>query len=182
MKRTLFLFLILGGLPAADVLTVNPAGSVIVAGNPPTAPAPTEVRLGGGQISAGGSVTAADAQVSRQTPAEGSQVVRGDDPRLAKAWLNFNGNVAAGTITPRAQYNIQKIEKLPDGQYSVTFATPMTNPNYIVTFAFNGIYHGLMAQIAETQMTATGFIFNVVQSGASGYKFPTNAMLVVFGN
>ena len=50
MKRIAFLFLALGGLPAVDVLTVDPTNVVVVAGTAPSAPGTNEVRIGGGRV------------------------------------------------------------------------------------------------------------------------------------
>ena len=58
MKRIAFLLLILGGLPAVDVLTVDPAGTVVVAGTTPAAAAATEVRLGNGMVRSGSALYA----------------------------------------------------------------------------------------------------------------------------
>lgn len=85
MKRTLLLMLVLTCMSAADVLTVNPAGTVTIAGSAPPSATTIEVQLGGGQINAGGTITAGDVVIQRAGQASGSQAVRGDDPRLRGA-------------------------------------------------------------------------------------------------
>ncbi len=53
MKRILISLLAIGALQAEDVLTVDPAGAVIVAGAVPVAPTSTQVRIGGGRVATG---------------------------------------------------------------------------------------------------------------------------------
>lgn len=77
---------------AADVITVDTAGAVTVAGAAPATPAAGEVRLGSGQIKAGGTVTAGDVLVNRSEQASGAQAVRGDDPRMSDARVANGGN------------------------------------------------------------------------------------------
>jgi hypothetical protein len=79
-------------LGAADVVTVDAAGAVVVAGTTPAAPATGEVRLGAGQVKAQGAVTAGDVVINRTGQASGAQAVRGDDPRLSNARPANGGN------------------------------------------------------------------------------------------
>lgn len=114
MKRIFCLFVITLGLSAADVVTVDPNGVLIVAGTPPAAPTATEVRIGGGQVSTGGPVVVTDGSgnalqvaggaivsgtatvgnvvVNRSTQAASTEVVRGDDPRMTNARPANGGN------------------------------------------------------------------------------------------
>ena len=46
-----------------------------------------------------------------------------------KAWVNFDGT-AAGTITPRTNYNVSSITKASTGIYTLNFTSAMTDANY----------------------------------------------------
>jgi hypothetical protein len=65
-----------------------------------------------------GSVTAAKLGTTEQT-------------RIAKAWVNFNGTTSPGTI--RSSYNVSSVTKNATGDYTVNFATAMTDANYSVS-------------------------------------------------
>jgi len=45
----------------------------------------------------------------------------------AKAWVNFNGG---GTVAIRDSFNVSSITDHNTGQYSVTYATAMSNDDY----------------------------------------------------
>lgn len=89
---------------SADVVTVDPTGVTTITGVvPATTPAPGEVKIGGGQVQAQGTVTAAEVVIGRTSQAVGAQVVRGDDPRMAptKEWRsetpgNYSVPIPAG--------------------------------------------------------------------------------------
>jgi hypothetical protein len=103
---------------AADTVTVDPAGVLVVTGAAPAIPAATEVRIGGGQVVSGGPVmvkstasnalqvsggasvqgtaTAGNVVVTRSTQAAATEAVRGDDPRMTNARPANGGN--ANTI------------------------------------------------------------------------------------
>ncbi|MDQ1344096.1 MAG: hypothetical protein QG650_816 [Patescibacteria group bacterium] len=54
---------------------------------------------------------------------------------MAKAWVNFDGTAAAcpgGNCTIRSSYNVSGVTRLTNGAYTVTFAAPMANANYVV--------------------------------------------------
>ena len=57
----------------------------------------------------------------------------GSAPMYAcRAWVNFNGT---GTVAIRASGNVSSITDNGRGQYTVNFATAMTDANYAVTGA-----------------------------------------------
>jgi hypothetical protein len=72
--------------------------------------------VGATQI-ANGSVTAAKLGTTEQT-------------QICKAWVNFNGTTSPATI--RSSYNVSSVTKNGTGDYTVNFATPMTDANYSV--------------------------------------------------
>lgn len=130
MKRIFLLFLASCSLQSADVLTVDPAGTVIIVGTAPATPAAGEVRLGSGQVKAQGTVTAGDVVINRAAQASGAQAVRGDDPRInaggTKAWVNFDGI----TMTVRGSFNVTSVNRLATGQYQVNFTQPFASAAY----------------------------------------------------
>lgn len=50
---------------------------------------------------------------------------------LAKAWVNFNGT---GTVAIRASLNVSSITDNGTGDYTVNFATAMSDTNYNAVF------------------------------------------------
>jgi len=51
------------------------------------------------------------------------------------AWVNFNGT---GVVAIRSSFNVSGITDNGIGDYTVTFATPMTNVNYATTGSAQG--------------------------------------------
>lgn len=47
----------------------------------------------------------------------------------ALAWCNFNGTLS-GTITPRANYNINSVTKNGTGDYTLNFTNALSDANY----------------------------------------------------
>jgi hypothetical protein len=62
----------------------------------------------------------------------------------ALAWVNFNGT---GTVAIRSSYNVSSITDNGTGDYTVNFATPMSDVNYVISGT------------AATPGTASGFVF-----------------------
>jgi hypothetical protein len=52
--------------------------------------------------------------------------------QIAKAWVNFDGTLST-PITPRTQYNVSSVTKNGTGNYTVNFATPMSDSAYSIT-------------------------------------------------
>jgi hypothetical protein len=59
-----------------------------------------------------------------------SKLGTNEQKQICKAWVNFNGTTSPGTI--RASYNVSSVTKNGTGDYTVNFATPMTDLNYTV--------------------------------------------------
>lgn len=53
----------------------------------------------------------------------------GENARLAKAWVNFNGT---GTVAIRASFNVSSITDLNTGNYAINFTNAMADANYCV--------------------------------------------------
>ena len=56
-----------------------------------------------------------------------STVCAGDDVRLAKAWVNFNGT---GTVAIRASFNVSSVTDNGTGEYTINFTNSLTDANY----------------------------------------------------
>lgn len=98
MKRILLSLFLMNAVQSADIVTVDPTGSVIISGTAPANPAGGEVRIGAGQVKAQSTVTAGDVVINRTAQASSTQAVRGDDPRLAPTGMitPFAGSAAPG--------------------------------------------------------------------------------------
>lgn len=58
---------------------------------------------------------------------------------LAKAWVNFNGSGANGAnATLRSSFNVSSVNKVSTGIYTITFATPFADTNYIINGTAGG--------------------------------------------
>lgn len=128
LKSLSFLFagLFASAVFAADVVVVDASGTVTVTGNAPAAPAANEVRMGAGQVLAGGTVAAGDVTITRVAAATKNQAVRGDDPRIAKAWVYFKGN----PVQVFGSQNIASVVRNSVGNYTINFTTPFASKNY----------------------------------------------------
>jgi hypothetical protein len=58
-----------------------------------------------------------------------------EQKQIAKAWVNFDGTTSPGTI--RSSYNVSSVTKNGVGDYTVNFATAMTDANYSVVSTGN---------------------------------------------
>lgn len=100
----------------------------------------------------------------------------------ALAWVNFNGT---GTVAIRSSYNVSSITDNGTGDYTVNFATALSDANY-VTCSTNGaianttgIYS--VAQNTATSPTTSAYRLNVQTPGGT---MSDNAFvqLAFFGN
>ena len=93
--------------------------------------------------------------------------VASNDPRLATAWVNFNGT---GTVAIRSQYNVASITDLGVGYYFVNFAIPMDNVNYVVTWGFDTDQDGVSDM--SIAVGAPQRLFGMVESRKTVNGFP----------
>ncbi|WP_235437135.1 hypothetical protein [Pseudomonas trivialis] len=93
--------------------------------------------------------------------------VASNDPRLATAWVNFNGT---GTVAIRAQYNVASITDLGVGYYFINFAVPMDNVNYAVAWAFDTDQDGVSDM--SVAVGAPQRLFGMVESRKTVNGFP----------
>lgn len=103
---------------------------------------------------------------------------------FCKAWVNFDGAAVGPSITPRAGHNIASVTKTATGQYTVAFATPMADANYVVTNTMGdttGQWDGDW-DLAVTAVAAGSFDVAIYDHGVGVYRDQNLIMLAVFGN
>jgi hypothetical protein len=86
----------------------------------------------------------------------------------AKAWVNFDGT---GTVAIRAQYNVSSITDNGTGDYTVNFATALSDANYAVAGAASNVSAGGTAKsllVSETTAPSTTAVRVVTALGTSG--------------
>jgi hypothetical protein len=96
------------------------------------------------------------------------------DTRMAKAWVNFNGN---GTVAIRDSYNVSSITDAAAGNYRVNFATAMANNDYSA-IATDGLLGMSRTEPAGYQ---TG-LYGIYTANSSFALADTDVVSVVFGS
>ena len=98
----------------------------------------------------------------------------------AKAWVNFNG---VTTATIRASYNVSSVTRNGTGDYTVNFATALSDANYAITGSTIGSGAGLefldSRGVANTTTTAR---FGVAKSSTSSLVDDSSISIIVCGN
>lgn len=88
-------------------------------------------------------------------------------PSAVKAWVNFDGT--AGTISPRASYNVSSITDNGTGDYTMNLTTSFSSANY--SWAGNGgdqsVTLGTL-MVSDTTPTASAFRFLTVSNTGTG--------------
>jgi hypothetical protein len=95
----------------------------------------------------------------------------------SRAWVNFV--TASGSIN--GSYNVSSVTRIGTGQYTVNFASPMANSNYVVTvgYSLRGIGNG-----ANSAASYVGFDANTISlqqcliSQSSGTAYDQGNMCV----
>ena len=101
-----------------------------------------------------------------------------EQKQICKAWVNFNGTTSPGTI--RSSYNVSSVTKNGTGDYTVNFATPMSDANYSWAAAHNYLSDnavdcgGRQAPTTTTLRTKISNITSVID--------PQWANIIVFSN
>ena len=105
---------------------------------------------------------------------------------IAKAWVNFNGT--SGTIN--GSFNVSSITTNATGDYTVNFATALTNANYSVagtnspqygtTFTLPVQLFADRATDSQQNPTTTSFRCFIVTNGGVSFN-PVYVCLSVFG-
>lgn len=105
--------------------------------------------------------------------------------RTCKAWVNFDGTLS-GTITPRANVNVASVTKSGTGDYTLNFATAMTDANYAL--AGMAIQSGTVNTTATvsikylTTPTTTAVNIQVVYNGGVSAIDVSHVTVSAFGN
>ena len=86
----------------------------------------------------------------------------------AKAWVNFNGT---GTVAIRDNFNVGSITDNGTGDYTVNFATNMSNDDYAVA---------LSVKVADVDQISTGAREMIRMTSSGGYT--TSGVRVICSN
>ena len=102
----------------------------------------------------------------------------------AKVWVNFNGN----SFGIRDSFNVGSVTDHGVGQYTVNFATNMSNDDYCVVAQHsldphNSITHGILYIYGESSQTTSGVRVHNCNDGASSQTIDKNIVCVsIFGD
>jgi hypothetical protein len=97
-----------------------------------------------------------------------SKLGTNEQKQICKAWVNFNGTTSPGTI--RSSFNVSSVTKNGTGDYTVNFATAMTDANYCITGTTNrnvdpsnnsiGVKPGVSPTISSVRLTTGDYNSN----------------------
>lgn len=98
----------------------------------------------------------------------------------ALAWVNFNGTVATPS-TIRSSYNVASITKNATGNYTVNFATTLSDANYLICGCADNTNSNafVMKTAGSTNTTSAAYILTVSNAGTADCSFVSVA---IFGN
>ncbi|WEV90007.1 hypothetical protein [Pseudomonas phage PotUPM1] len=95
------------------------------------------------------------------------------------AWVNFNGTGAS--IEIRDSYNVTSITDNGTGDYTVNFATAMSNTNYVVASSHGNLQGNLWVYgRIPTGKGTTTFRFRTIQVGGTGTYGDTEQNDMIF--
>ena len=94
----------------------------------------------------------------------------------ARAWVNFNGT---GTVAILASGNVSSLVDNGVGDYTINFATAMSDTNYVMTGCYDYIYNGTnyFDQNTVPQTFATSSI-RIIQGYAASTKVDCERIMV----
>lgn len=100
----------------------------------------------------------------------------------ALAWVNFNGT---GTVAIRASYNVSSITDNGTGDYTVNFATALSDANYSGVATAKGVaatFQGLGTENHDRTRSASAFpIVSVRNDTGAGFD-SEQVNVTIFGN
>ena len=102
----------------------------------------------------------------------------------AKVWVNFNGN----SFGIRDSFNVGSVTDHGTGQYTVNFATNMSNDDYCLTVSHslnphNNITHGTLYIYDESSQTTSGVRVHNCNNQGSSQTVDKNIVCVsIFGD
>jgi hypothetical protein len=92
----------------------------------------------------------------------------------ALAWVNFNGT---GTVAIRSSYNVSSITDNGTGQYTVNFATALSDANYAV----NAISTSNITQLPPSMLPTTTAV-SIVTTTTTTFADSTTVTVTIHGN
>jgi hypothetical protein len=109
-----------------------------------------------------------------------SKVQNGGKTTNALAWVNFNGT---GTVAIRSSYNVSSITDNGTGDYTVNFATALSDANYAVSGSASADGSGSsgLGFSNESRTTTACRVRIFVTTTANGSDQPA-VMVAIFGN
>ena len=102
----------------------------------------------------------------------------------AKVWVNFNGN----SFGIRDSFNVGSVTDHGTGQYTINFATNMSNDDYCLTVSHslnphNNITHGTLYIYDESSQTTSGVRVHNCNNQGSSQTVDKNIVCVsIFGD
>jgi hypothetical protein len=79
-----------------------------------------------------------------------------ENAKMARAWVNFNGS---GTVAIRGQFNVNTISDNGSGDYTINFASSLTDGNYSCVGACgNSSFGGMAFQTAQKSAGGTAIV------------------------
>ena len=102
----------------------------------------------------------------------------------AKVWVNFNGN----SFGIRDSFNVGSVTDHGTGQYTINFATNMSNDDYCLTVSHslnphNSITHGTLYIYDESSQTTSGVRVHNCNNQGSSQTVDKNIVCVsIFGD
>ena len=107
---------------------------------------------------------------------------------MCKAWVNFDGTLAIGTITPRASFNVTSVTKNAVGDFTINFTNAMADANYVISGACNQNIAGNRSSgwdiynTGTTSLTTTSCRINTGSMSSGGAADTTINSFMIFGN
>jgi hypothetical protein len=100
----------------------------------------------------------------------------------ALAWVNFNGT---GTVAIRSSYNVSSITDNGTGDYTVNFATALSDANYCLAGASNlnsGIVSVVCENLINVVRTTSAFRISSLNTAGGSYYDSPAINVIIHGN
>jgi len=114
--------------------------------------------------------TAAEVATGTDTARVPSVATMKSHPGVTTAWVNFNGT---GTVAIRDSYNVSSITDNGTGDYTINFASALTNTNYCPVFG--QISNGASGPIVNTGVAAANLTSAPTTKTTSALRINTGA-------
>jgi hypothetical protein len=166
-----------GGVTPTERLRIGPSGQIGIGGA--TYGTSGQVLTSGGAAAAPSwsDVTLGTNSVTFPMLSTSSTEADNAAKRVAKAWVNFNGN---GTVAIRGSLNVSSITDNAAGNYTANFTVAMSDANYAVAGAVGDQIYGLnFILIGPTALTAGSCTFGGLIQGTR-YDDSSYMHLIVF--